>query len=253
MGAGSRGSSEGPSISWAPQGSGTRAPGKQGEVPTDLHPGAAPACQAGPPRPSSPRPVAPPGRAGLVEVLGLWPPDSRNSSSRVAEASLRSCQGAGAGQVAGALLHFSGRVSGVTVGSLDLAAEGLACVLRASLRVCMYPGGSLGWGVGTKDLCARLALSSQVLCLSFSTCRYRPRSGERSVLGLLAVPGWGTRSSESGAAPPSSGLTCSLPDAAGGAWWGHTGRWPISSDRGLTTLQAAGWGAQVGLNLHCLS
>ena len=34
---------------------------------------------------------------------------------------------------------------------------------------------------------------------------------------------------------------------------GDTGRWPISSDRGPTTLQAAGWGAQVGLNLHCLS
>lgn len=220
MGAGSRGSSEGPSISWAPQGSGTRAPGKQGEVPTDLHPGVAPACQAGPPRPSLPHPVAPPGRAGLVEVPGLWPQYSRNSS-RVAEASLRSCWGLGPARGRALSSTFPGGSRASRLAPWIWLAEGLACVLCASPRVCMYPGRSLGSGVGTKDLCARLAPSSQVLCLSFSTCRCGPQSGERCVLGLLAVPGGGTRSLESGAAPPSSGLTCSLLDAAGGAWWGH--------------------------------
>lgn len=34
------------------------------------------------PEPSLPRPMVPPRMAGLVEVLGLWPQHSRNSSSR---------------------------------------------------------------------------------------------------------------------------------------------------------------------------
>lgn len=55
--------------------------------------------------------------------------------------------------MAGALVHFSGRVLGVTVGSLDLAGRGSACVLRASLRVHMCPGRSLVWGRNRGSLC----------------------------------------------------------------------------------------------------
>lgn len=129
------------------------------------------------PEPSLPRPMAPPGMAGLVEVLGLWPQHSRNSSSRVAEASLCSCQGLGQARW---WAHSSTFLGGSWASRLDpwtWLAESLACVLCASLRVCMYPGGSLGWGVGTKDLCAWLAPSSQALCLGFSICQCGPRSG----------------------------------------------------------------------------
>ena len=186
------------------------------------------------PETSLPCPMVPPGMAELVEVLGC----GHSTAGILPPGWLRPrwAHAGGWGRLGGG--HTPPLFwEGVTVGSLDLADRGSACVLHASLRVHMCPGGSLVWGVGTKDLCARLAPSSQALRLGFSICRCGPRSGYRSVLGLLAAPGGGTRSLESGAAPPSSGLTCSLLDSAGGAWRGHT---------------AAGWGTQVGLTLHCL-